>query len=158
VCEVYIVSKSSSRIEVDAQGRFLYVCVKGKVFEQRYCTAIVTECKMRFSLRLNFVLLTALLEDDGRGTIMTSPSIFIHRAAARAATTAPPTSSSKLSFGCRLYRRIASKPQRKFLLSLLSFSFSLFVFSLLVVRASCHRPSISLQSSSHARPTSASNR
>lgn len=39
---------------------------------------------MRFSLRLNFVLLTALLEDDGRGIIMTSPSIFIHRAAARA--------------------------------------------------------------------------
>lgn len=41
-------------------------CVMGKVFELRYCTSIVTERKMRFSLRLNFVLLTALLEDDGR--------------------------------------------------------------------------------------------
>lgn len=38
---------------------------------------------MRFSLRLNFVLLTALLEDDSRGIIMASPSSFIHRAAAR---------------------------------------------------------------------------
>lgn len=54
----------------------------GKVFELRYCTSIVTERKMRFSLRLNFVLLTALLEDDGRGIIMASPSILIHRWAA----------------------------------------------------------------------------
>lgn len=39
----------------------LFVCVwvKGKVFEQRYCTAIVTELKMRFSLRLNFALLNS---------------------------------------------------------------------------------------------------
>lgn len=37
---------------------------------------------MRFSLRLNFVLFTAHLEDDGRGIIMASPSIFIHRWAA----------------------------------------------------------------------------
>lgn len=58
------------------------VCVKGKVFELRYCTSIVTELKMRFSLRLNFVLFTALLEDDGRGIIMASPSILIHRWAA----------------------------------------------------------------------------
>ncbi len=50
----------------------------GKVFELRYCTSIVTE-RMWFNLRLNFVLLTALLEDDGSEIIMASPSIFIHR-------------------------------------------------------------------------------
>lgn len=138
---------------------FVCVCVKGKVFELRYCTAIVTELKMRFSLRLNFVLLTAHLEDDGRGIIMTSPSIFIHRAAARAASTTSPTSSSKLSFGCRFVYigELPANPKGSSVFPFFNSRFP-FLFSLLLVRASCHRPSISLQSSSHAQPTSASNR
>lgn len=94
----------------------LCVCVNEKVFELRYCTAIVTELKMRFSLRLNFVLLTALLEDDGCGITMTSPSMFIHMSL-ESASSPSPTSTLKLSFGC-LFWRIASKPQVNFDLSI----------------------------------------